>query len=534
MAESKSITFKERDTPDEKKSEVPKGQGKPESDRSKAIDQVKEQIGKQVADILSWVSTCNSSFLEFEKQLIPKVYELGRLFILLFLWVREENWQRNHVEFEKGFKCQGLKDRLICTIFGKVRYWRSYIYRGKNNGGCYPLDIELGLPLDGFSMLIRSYAARLATKVSYAQCVTVLTTFLQWSPCQKTIEEIVLGLGKHTSEWFESAPAPENDGEVLVIQIDSKATPTATEQELEKRRGKRAKNLHPGSQRHRGKAARKRRGSKKRKKKGDKSKNGKMTTVVVMYTLKCSKDGLLEGPVNKKVYASYAPKRHAVAIARREADKRGFTDQSGKLVQIVTDGDNDLDHYIEEIFPKATHTIDIFHVTEYLWKAGGCLYKEGSDELVEWVEEQKDLLYEGRASEIVKNIDDRLALLPKKGPGMKNRRENLKKISSYLSKRLEKMDYKTLQEQDMEISSGAVEGAVNYVVAKRFDSGGMRWIKERAEALLQLRCIEVNGDWDAFISHVHDKTTMQAQSSDENFFLKSTTPGSLPTYGLNR
>ena len=180
MAESKSITFKERDTPDEKKSEVPKGQGKPESDRSKAIDQVKEQIGKQVADILSWVSTCNSSFLEFEKQLIPKVYELGRLFILLFLWVREENWQRNHVEFEKGFKCQGLKDRLICTIFGKVRYWRSYIYRGKNNGGCYPLDIELGLPLDGFSMLIRSYAARLATKVSYAQCVTVLTTFLQW------------------------------------------------------------------------------------------------------------------------------------------------------------------------------------------------------------------------------------------------------------------------------------------------------------------------------------------------------------------
>jgi len=95
--------------------------------------------------------------LEFEKQLIPKVYELGRLFILLFLWVREENWQRNHVELEKGFKCQGLKDRLICTIFGKVRYCRSYIYRGKNNGGCYPLDIELGLPLDGFSMLIRSY-----------------------------------------------------------------------------------------------------------------------------------------------------------------------------------------------------------------------------------------------------------------------------------------------------------------------------------------------------------------------------------------
>lgn len=478
--------------------------------------------------------TCsNSNFLEFEHQLIPQVYELGRLFISLFLWMREEYWQRNHPAVEAGLKRQGLKDRLIGTVFGKVRYCRTYIYRGKYEGGYYPLDIELGLPWDGFSMLVRSYAVRLATKMSYAQCVAVLTTFLQWSPCQKTVEEMVLGLGKHTGQWFESAPAPENDGEVLIVQIDSKATPTATEQELKKRRGKRADNLHPGSQRHRGKAARKRRGSKKRKKKGDKSKNGKMSTIVVMYTLKRCDDGLLEGPINKKVYASYAPKRHAVAVARREADKRCFKDQSGKLIQIVTDGDNDLERYVKDLFPRAIHTIDIFHVTEYLWKAGGCLYKEGSKELEEWVEVQKELLYAGRAAEIVKEIDKRLALLPKKGPGMKGRRERLEKIREYLHKRLDKMDYKALNKQDLEISSGAVEGAVNYVIAKRFDSGGMRWIKERAEALLQLRCIEVNNDWDAFISYVHDKTSRQAQLFNENFFLKSTEAMKLPTYGLN-
>jgi len=479
------------------------------------------------------LSCGSSSFLEFEGQLIPKVYELGRLFISLFLWMRECNVQKQPQEIEKGSKSQGLKDRLIGTTFGKVRYWRTYIYRGKSEGGYYPLDIELGLPRDGFSMLVRSYAARLATKMSYAQCVTVLGSFLQWSPSQKTIEEMVLGLGEHTNQWFESAPAPENDGEVLIVQIDSKGTPTATEGELNKRRGKRAKNHKPVSQRHRGKKARKRRGSKKRKKKGDKSKNAKMSTIVVMYTLRRNADGLLEGPINKKVYASYAPKRHAVAIARREADKRGFKDQSGKLVQILTDGDNDLARYIEEFFPEAIHTIDVFHVTEYLWKAGGCLYKEGSQELVEWVEEQKDLLYAGRASEIVEELDKRIALLPKKGPGMKNRRETLEKIRKYLNKRVDKMDYKTLSEQDLEISSGAVEGAVNYVIAKRFDSGGMRWIKERAEALLQLRCIEVNNDWDKFILYVHDKTSRQAQACNKNFFLKGKGAVALPTYGLN-
>jgi hypothetical protein len=478
--------------------------------------------------------TCSTiSFLEFEQQLIPKVYELGRLFISLFLWMREENWQAKHTRVERGSKRQGLKDRLFSTVFGKVRYWRTYIYRGKQKGGYYPLDIELGLPWDGFSMLVRSHAARLATKMSYAQCVAVFTTFLHWSPCHKTVEEMVLGLGKHTGQWFECAPAPENDGEVLIVQIDSKATPTATEQELKKRRGKRAANPHPGSQRHRGKAARKRRGSKKRKKKGDKSKNGKMATIVVMYTLKRSDDGLLEGPINKKVYASYAPKRHAVAIARREADKRGFTDQSKMLVQVVSDGDNDLERYVKEFFPTAIHTIDVYHVMEYLWKAGGCLYKEGSGELAEWVEQQKDLVYDGRAAEVVNELDKRLALLPKKGPGMKGRRERLEQIRGYLHKRLDKMDYKALKEQDLEISSGAVEGAVKHVIAKRFDSGGMRWIRQRAEALLQLRCIEINKDWDAFISYVHDKTSRQAQLFKENFFLKSTEPMELPTYGLN-
>ena len=453
---------------------------------------------------------------------------MGRLLVALFLCMREDYWRLTHPDHGHGCRCQGPKDRLLGTTFGKVRYWRTYVYR--MGGGHYPLDIELCLPLDGFSMLLRSHAVRLATKISYAQTVAVLTMFLRWSPCQKTVEEMVLGLGRHTREWFESAPAPQDDGEVLVIQIDSKATPTATDEELKKRRGKRSNNPHPGSQRHRSRKARHRRGSKKRKKKGDKSKNGKNTTIVVMYTLRISEDGSLEGPLNKKVYASYAPKRHSVAIARREADKRGFTQESGKTVQIITDGDNDLDRYIGEFFPEAIHTIDVFHVTEYLWKAGACLFKEGSVELEQWVESQKDALYDGRVSDIVKELDRRIKLLPKRGPGSKSRRERLLTVRNYLAKRIEKMNYKRLLEKDLEISSGAVEGAVNYVIAKRFDSGGMRWIKERSEALLQLRCIEVNDDWDHFISYVHDKTSRQIQQTQKNTFLKSREAGSLPTY----
>lgn len=492
------------------------------------VEETKARVEQEVRELVRWVLSCHTlTFFVFEAQLVSKVLALGCVLVQLFLCMRHERFQAAHADPEAGYKQLGPYSRLLGTFFGKVRYWRTYRYRA--NAGYYPLDVELGLTRDGFSMVLRSCAARLATKVSYAQTVLLLTMFLGWAPAQESIEGMVLGLGRQSGAWFESAPAPEGDGEVLIIQIDSKATPTATQAELDKRRGKRRPNPHPGSQRHRGRAARQRRGSKRRRQKGDKAKNGKMATIVTMYTLKRSADSTLEGPINKKVYASYAPKRHAVAIARREANKRGFGPDSGKLIQIVTDGDNDLDRYIGEYFPEAEHTLDVYHVTEYLWDAGECLYPEGSAELTEWVEAQKEALYAGCAAQIVAEIDQRLTRLAQ---GKKSARERLTKVRHYLAKRVDKMNYKKLRERDLEISSGAVEGAVNYVIARRFDCGGMRWIKERAEHLLQLRCIEVNGDWDAFIKFVHDRTQNQSQREHKNLSLKQTAPAPLPTYGL--
>lgn len=503
----------------------------PDADECAAVftvEEVQARISQEVNGLTTWVMSCHSlTFFEFEPQLVSKVLAWGCLLVQLFLCMRHEQFEATNPQPPPGYKRRGPFSRWQGTCFGKVRYGRTYFYRAGR--GYYPLDIELGLTRDGFSMRLRSYASRLATKVSYAQATLILSWFLCWTPAQESLEEMVLGLGQHTAAWFENAPVPEGDGEVLVVQVDSKATPTATEAELEKRRGPRALNPHPGSQRHRGRAARQRRGSKKRRQKGDKAKNGKMATIVTMYTLRRSADGQLEGPLNKKVYASYAPKRHAVAIARREANRRGFAPGSGKLIQVVTDGDNDLERYINEYFPEAEHTIDVYHVTEYLWEAGGCLYKEGSAELTEWVEAQKEALYQGQAAKIVTEIDRRLVQLPR---SKRAARARLQKIHEYLNKRVDKMDYQRLREQDLEISSGAVEGAVNYVIARRFDCGGMRWIKERAEHLLQLRCIEVNGDWDAFIHFVHDRTQVQAQQQRTNLSLKCTQPAPLPTYGL--
>jgi len=484
--------------------------------------EIKAKIFQTVDETLAFIekNTDGSLFDAVEKTVRALVSTLGRLFFAYFFAWRHEH-SRKEVEKEKkhgNFRERKPQPRLIGTCFGKVRYWRTYL-RGPGGSGIYPLDAALGLTADGFSLFVMGMAAKLSTMLPYDQVAALLLDFFAWAPSKMSIEKSVLGLGKFTEEWFEKAPPPEGDGEVLIIQIDSKATPTATESELEKRRGKRAQHPKAPSPRHRGRQKRKRQGSKPRRKKGDKSKNGKAATLVVMYTLKKGKDKdgkpILLGPLNRKVYASYASKRHAFIVARREANKRGFHEGSGKMIQFVSDGDEDLEQNGHEFFPSAIFTLDVMHVMERLWEAGGCLFREGSPELTAWVKKLEKLIYRGKAIQVVGEIEAEITKMPRRGPGTKARRKRLEAIRDYLFNRIDRMKYDWLRAQDLELASGSVEGAVKHVIKKRLDNGGMRWIKERAGALLQLRCIEVNGDWEAFLKFVHEKVRKAAEEDHE-------------------
>ena len=67
------------------------------------------------------------------------------------------------------------------------------------------------------------------------------------------------------------------------------------------------------------------------------------------------------------------------------------------------------------------------------------------------------------------------------------------------------MNYKKYIDEDLPIGTGIVEGAVRYVISERTDCSGMRWIPEKAEALLRLRCLELNGDWNEFFNWGYDR-----------------------------
>lgn len=460
-----------------------------------------EEIVAEVRLLIAWAVTASSTrdLRGFERELLPRMWNIGRLLVSLFMETREAELQTTL----RGPRW--LVERSVATMFGEVRVNRTYV-RGDDGHGEAPLDRALGLTADLVSANLLGLAALLATQMPFDHVREVLGLFVGYVPSASTIKEAVLGIGSLAQAWLEVAPLPDGDGEVLVMMFDSKGVPTATESELRKRRGKRKRRPKAASPRHRGRDRRSRWAPKRRRKAGDKSKNARLCTVVVMYTLKRSGSKLL-GPLNKRLYVSFGPKELAFQWAQRQAARRGFGPDSGKMVQIVTDGDEDLATYRKRYFPKATHTLDIYHALEYVWQAGSCLHSESSPQLDRWYREARNKVFGGKTAELLDELRTALRRIPRKGPGNKGRRERLETSIRYLTERLGMMNYKWLIDRDLEIGSGAVEGAVNHLVAIRSDHGGMRWIRERAQALLQLRCIHQNGDWEAFLNWALPKLT---------------------------
>ncbi len=110
----------------------------------------------------------------------------------------------------------------------------------------------------------------------------------------------------------------------------------------------------------------------------------------------------------------------------------------------------------------------------------------------------KSQLYGGRAKELLSQLREMVKQLSRRAERDKSWREILFAVIKYQASRLDMMRYKDYIEEDQPIASGIAEGAARYVVGERMDCSGMRWIPERAEAPLHLRCVELNGDQDKF------------------------------------
>jgi hypothetical protein len=468
-----------------------------------SASELRRRLHERVDRIADVCESFSGGFLAFEMQLQTLVWEVGRALVTLFLVARRQRLEKQERRYPGYRRFHKDLPRTLRTLFGEVYYERAYwTKRAGGGGGFHPLDAELGLTRDGFSPWVLSLACRLTAYLSYAKTTLVLKAFWGWSPSTETVEQWALGVGREASAYMASGPPlAEPDGEVLVIEVDGKAIPTATAAELRKRRGPRRRR---GSccQRHRGQT--KRRGPqrsqsrKKRRKKGDKSKNGRSATLVALYTLQRRADGKLHGPINKRVWGSFASRKRMLVWVRAEATRRGFGPSTARRVQIVMDGEVCFAKRLRKLFRKAILTLDIRHVEERLWTAGRAFHAEGSVELTAWVDAVRGVLYERGGRALVARLRDLKDRIACRGPGTGRKRRALESLLAYLQPRVHMMRYAKWLQQDLVIATGVIEGAARYVIGERLDCSGMRWIREKAEAILHLRCLEVNGLWDSF------------------------------------
>ena len=469
-----------------------------------------------------------TSFLDFETNLLGLLRSLGCLLIQLFLRARHDRLDPTAWRARGYRTADPAASRTLKTSCGPVAYTRAFLVPRRGGPGVHPLDVALGLTRDAYTPLVIGWFCRLATRVSFQVAGGLGEMLLGAAPPASAIEEWVLGLARPAYLYLSEGPLPEDDGDVLVIEIDGKAVPTATEQELTRRRGRRARHERGCTcQRHRGRKKRERRGRKVRRKKGDKSKNGRSATLVVMYTLRRGDDGRLHGPLNKKVFGTFGSRKSALRWARTQATRRGFPPGTARAVQIVVDGETCLGQRLRRLFRGAILTLDVRHAQEKLWEVGRLFHREGSAELTCWVEGLEELLYKGHVRALLDRLEQEMRRVSPRGPGTKQKRKVLKQVIAYLEARVKLMDYGRLRKEDLVIASGVVEGAARYVVGERLDNSGMRWIEERAEAVLLLRCIEVNGDWDGFMTWSQEQRNQELERG-QVVQIRSKTPTQLP------
>lgn len=228
----------------------------------------------------------------------------------------------------------------------------------------------------------------------------------------------------------------------------------------------------------------------------------------MIYTLKATRHGW-EGPIHKRLYATFESHEALFRWLVVHAVRRGY---GRKPCYFLADGSEHIWRNQQKYFPKATPCVDWYHVVEKLWEAGACVHREGTQALRDWVNEQQTKLRAGQVKQLLEDLASAYHEIPKTGPGNKGRRERLFDIIDYLANHEHRMPYAELRGEDLDIGSGAVEGAVRNLVGMRLDGPGMRWGRDRAEMVLQLRCIVLNDQWECFAEHLQRRTLRLASA----------------------
>jgi hypothetical protein len=344
----------------------------------------------------------------------------------------------------------------------------------------------------------------MCVKDAYRDSVDSLTDLLgtRAKVSVDTAEEHSRQMAQHAASFraSQAMPPPDEEGELLVVTADGKGVPMRYPPGPET----------PGQTFYR-------RG------KGEKAGKKQMAYVGAVYTIdrfRRSVEDILDEllrkervkdrprPQHKHVWAemtrpgdhlSEGILLHGPSYLFAELAVECHTRDLSRIKELVCliDGEKQLWNLQEEWLPRAIQILDLFHVSERLWAVAHCFHSEKSSESPKFVERYLRMLLEGKVDSVIRSFRQ---LLSTRRLTAEKRNRVMATITYYDNNR-QHMRYDQYLAAGYPIGSGVAEGACRHLVKDRMEGAGMRWTIEGAQAVLHLRAVYLNGDWNSFVKH---------------------------------
>ena len=389
--------------------------------------------------------------------------------------------------------------RGLATIFGDVKVTRL-AYRKTSRANLHPADGVLNLPEEHHSHGLRRLAAVESSRGSFDDAAGAIRRATGQHVGKRQVEGLARRAAADFDEFYAKRERPRcaNDNDVLVISVDGKGVVMRNEA-LRPVTAKAAASASPKLQA--------------RLSKGEKANRKRMAEVGAVYDAKPvrripadifpasdhEQRAARPGPVATGKWLTASIVGDAAVVVGQVFDEAERRDPSHHRQWVaLVDGNA---HQIDRIRAEARRrkltvaiVVDLVHVLEYLWKAAWCFHSEGDPAAEIWVRRHATTILAGGAAQVAGAIR-RAATVA----GLERaRRANADACASYLTNKRRYLDYPTALKHGWQISTGVIEGACRHLVKDRMDITGARWGLDGAEAVLKLRALRSNGDFDQY------------------------------------
>lgn len=177
---------------------------------------------------------------------------------------------------------------------------------------------------------------------------------------------------------------------------------------------------------------------------------------------------------------------------KEEARRRGYLDVTDLV--ILADGAKWIWDLAEKDYPFSIQIVDWYHAKQHLYNIVNLLYDKKDSKIInDFTEKLADYLYYGNISKLNDEVQEKKIQLNITDT---EKLSNIKTEMEYFIKNAKRMQYNDFRKKGYPIGSGIVEATCKQLVQLRLKRNGMKWKKDGAHSILQLRCYYLGNRWD--------------------------------------